>query len=159
MLDICCAGPSAVDMVADAPPRLAGAHAYRVEERRLKTYARTWPDGEATPGVFLVSPVRRAKAIDAAGFDAYWRDRHGPLALVHHAGMWDYRQAVVVERLTEGAPPYDGIARLGFRTLRDLETGLFATRESRRVIGEDTARFVNVEHLEVALLREIVVKS
>lgn len=134
--------------------------AYRVEERRLKTYPRVWADGEPSPGLFLVSAVRRASSCtDARAFDAHWRDRHARLALEHHVGMWDYRQSVVHKRLSLDCPPFDGIARLGFPTVHDFETGLFDSREGRRALGEDTARFVDIERTENALLRETVLKS
>jgi uncharacterized protein (TIGR02118 family) len=131
-----------------ALPSLEGlVGAYRVEERRLKT--------AASAELCLVSPVRRAPALDRAAFDAHWRDRHGPLALRHHAGMSDYRQALVVECLGD-APPFDGIARLGFPSVEAFETFLFDSREGRRAIAEDTARFVDAAETEVRLLREVV---
>jgi uncharacterized protein (TIGR02118 family) len=152
------AGSGDVDVTLAAPP-YADHPRYRVEERRLKEYPRDWADGVESPGVFLVSAVCRAETLDLAHFDAHWRDNHGPLALAHHVGMWDYRQGVVVERLTEGAPAFDGIARLGFPTHADFETGLFRSKESGRIIAEDTARFIDVSRLEVAMLQEIVLKS
>jgi uncharacterized protein (TIGR02118 family) len=151
-----------VDVVVESVRDLqipAGAFAYRVDERKLKAYSRTWPDGVATPGVVLVAPVFRAPALSRDAFDTHWRDRHGPLALEHHAGMWDYRQARVVEVLVAGAPPFDGIARLGFPSLGAYEAGLFPSRASRRAIGEDTARFVDVGRLSGALLHETILKS
>jgi uncharacterized protein (TIGR02118 family) len=132
---------------------------YRVDERRLKTYPRNWADGESTPGLVLISPVVRAAALDAAAFDAHWRDRHGPLALAHHVGMWDYRQAVVTECLTEGAPSFDGIARLGFPTVEAFENGFFDSKEGRRALGRDTALFVDVGRTLAIVAREIVLKS
>lgn len=132
----------------DLAEELVGA--YRVEQRRLKT------DASAT--LCLVSPVRRAPALDRAAFDAHWRDRHGPLALRHHAGMSDYRQALVVECLGD-APQLDGIARLGFPSVEAFETLLFDSREGRRAIAEDTTCFVDVAKTEVRLLREIVFAS
>lgn len=134
-----------------------GLEVYRVEERHLKIYPRDWADGQESPGLFLVSPVRRAPALDRAAFDAYWRDRHGPLALRHHTGMWDYRQALVVEPIGEGSTPWDGIARLGFPSVTSFETSLFDSREGRRAIAEDTGHFVDVA--DVRLLREIVLAS
>jgi uncharacterized protein (TIGR02118 family) len=132
---------------------------YRVAERRLKTYPRDWPDESPTPGVTLVSPVCRALGTDRASFDAHWREHHAPLALRHHAGVWDYRQALVLECLSPEAPPFDGIARLAFRSLRDFETGLFDSKEGRRALAEDTARFVALDRSEAELLREIILKS
>jgi len=151
-----------VEVAAEVRPSLEGfpiRGAYRVEERRLRTYPRNWPDDAPTPGVFLVSTVCRAASLDGPAFDAHWRDRHGPLALRHHVGMWDYRQSVVVERITPGSPPIDGIARLGFPSTGEFERGLFDSKEGRRALGDDTARFCDVERTEVAVLQEIVLRS
>lgn len=135
---------------------LAGA--YRVEERCLKTHARETPSGRASSGLWLVSPVCRAPALDRAAFDAHWRERHAPLALRHHSGMSEYRQALVVESFGESLP-IDGIARLEFLSVEAFETRLFDSREGRRAIAEDTARFVDVARTEVRLLREMVLAS
>src|SRR5262249_54442257 len=104
-------------------------------------------------------PVFRAPALSPAEFDAHWRDRHGPLALAHHVGMADYHQLVVRSRSGADAPAYDGIGCLVFPNERAFETGLFASRDSRPVIGEDTARFIDTTHLEVALFREVVLRA
>jgi len=145
------AGPSADAIVRSLAAMAADFAAYLVEERCLLMRPREKDRGG---GVVLVSPVYRTRGIDHDAFDAHWRDRHAPLALRHHVGMWEYRQAVVVETLTETAPPFDGIARLGFPSLAKLETRLFDSREGRRIIAEDTARFVDLERSEAAVLRE-----
>jgi uncharacterized protein (TIGR02118 family) len=144
-----------------APPSSISAWhaAYRVTERHLRACPRASAHGEPTPGLVLVSPVHRGPALDRASFDRHWRDRHGRLALLHHAGMSDYRQALVEERFGADAPDFDGIARLGFPSATAFEQGFFDSREGRRAIAEDTMKFVDMERTEVALLREIVVKG
>ena len=134
-------------------------HAYAVEQRRVKAYPRDWAQGERSPGVFMISPVYRSAAIDAAAFDAHWRDRHAPLALCHHVGMWEYRQNVVRRVLTPGSPPYDGIAQLGFATLDDFRERLYDSPEGARTIGDDIPRFLDLRHSEAAMMGEVVLKS
>ena len=81
------------------------------------------------------------------------------LPWAHGDGAGDYRQALVVERLDDDAPPFDGIARLGFPSIEAFETRFFDSRDGRRAIAKDTARFVDVEKTEIRLLREIVLAS
>jgi len=135
----------------------ASAFVYRVDERRPRAYPRDWADGAPTPGLFVIAAVGRATSASVETFAAAWRDRHGPLALEHHAAMWDYRQDVVLERRPSSAPAFDGIARLGFPSVEAFETGFVGSQTGARALAEDTATLVS--HVEVALLREIVLWS
>jgi len=138
---------------------IAAAHAYRVERRHVKHYPRSWPDGTRSPGLFMVSPVVRAAGLSHEQFDAHWRDRHAPLALRHHVGIWDYRQSGVCQVLTPGSPVYDGIAHMGFPDLDSYRTGFFDSPEGRRIITEDIERFLTLGRSQAMLLGETVLKS
>jgi len=145
----------AVDALADLGP----PHVYAVDSRRLKSYPRTWPDATRTPGVELIAAIRRAPALDAAAFDAHWRDRHAPLALRHHPGMWEYRQLVVRAVRSAGSPDFDGIAVIGFPTEHDLRLRLYDSPAGEAIIAEDVARFVDAPRIEATLTGEYVLKS
>jgi hypothetical protein len=125
-------------------PFIEGCLAYRVEERVIR-------EGGASL-ITLVAPVHRARDTTPPAFDRHWRDVHAPLALRHHTGMCEYRQLVVVESLTDGAPDYDGIGLLGFPSRGWLEHGLAPSREARAALDEDLRRFVDVARIEVAVL-------
>jgi len=129
-------------------------HAYRVETRPIKTCSRTWAVGERTPGLVMVSPVYRADHLSAREFDEYWRDGHAPLALRHHVGMWDYKQNPVREVLTDGSPPYDGIALLGFPSIDAFTGGLFDSPEGTEIIMTDTKRFLALDRSQSTLMAE-----
>ena len=146
---------AAVDALADLGP----PHVYAVDSRRVKAYPRTWPDATRTPGVEMLVAVRRAPAVDAAGFDAHWRDRHAPLALRHHPGMWEYRQLVVRAIHTPGSPDFDGIAVIGFPTHEDLRDRLYDSPAGQKVIEEDVARFIDLSRSEATFTGEYVLKS
>jgi uncharacterized protein (TIGR02118 family) len=134
-------------------------HAYRVERRRVKAYPRTWPDGARTPGVEIVSAMRRLPALSRADFHAHWRDRHAPLARQHHPGMWEYRQNAVLETRTPDAPDFDGIAIVGFPTALDCQTRLYDSPEGEATIFEDLARFLDLERSEATFTGEYVLRS
>jgi len=132
----------------------AACHAYRVDTRAIKVCPQACMAGERTPGLVLVSPVYRASHLNAAEFDAYWSDGHAPLALRHHVGMWDYKQNPVREVLTDGSPPYDGIALLGFPSVDAFTGGLFDSPEGTEIIMNDAERFLSLDRSQSALMGE-----
>ena len=64
-----------------------------------------------------------------------------PLALRIHIGMWRYTRNVVSAALTPGAPDWDGMAILHFRTAEDLRERFYDSDAGRRAIAEDVAKF------------------
>jgi uncharacterized protein (TIGR02118 family) len=123
--------------------RLVGA--YEVDEVVQRAYERTWPAGEASPGVKIVCLVRRRPDLGHPAYSAHWRDRHGPLALAHQPGFWHYVQNHVVNRLTDATPDFDGIGELHFRSADAVHDGMFDSEEGARLIWEDTERFMSHE--------------
>ncbi len=153
------AGDRRARAAVDALAEVGAAHVYRVERRRVKAYPRTWPDGARTPGVELISAIRRLPALSHAAFDAHWRDRHVPLARAHHPGMWEYRQNAVQEILTPSSPDFDGIAVIGFPTGEDCRNRLYDSPEGEAVIADDLARFLDLGRSEAAFTGEYVLRS
>jgi hypothetical protein len=95
-----------LDASLDADARL---HAYLVGERVPRRQVKDWPDGTQTPGVKMVALMVRDSDLSPQAFDAYWRDVHTPIALAHTVQVLHYSQNTVVELLTEGSEPIDGI--------------------------------------------------
>lgn len=92
----------------------ARLHAYLVAERVPRRHVQSWPDGTPTPGVKMIALMVRNSELSPAEFDAYWRDVHTPIALAHTVQVLNYSQNTVVERLTEGSEPVDGIVGENF---------------------------------------------
>lgn len=135
--------PEGEEAILDNARSLGGtALGYRVQEHVHRDYTRDWPLGQRSPGVKQVVLVRRAAGTSPEQFAAHWLERHAPLALTHHPGVWKYVANVVVERLHPGAPEIDGIAELHFRSLDDLEQRRYDSDEGRSVIAADVARFI-----------------
>jgi len=149
------AGPEqgAGEAVLEVACAVGDCHAYRADYRVIREHEGV-STGERTPGVVMASLVRRAPALDPGAFDAYWQERHAPLALAHHVGMWDYRQISVREALPGTPPGWDGVALMGFRTVRDFETGLFDSDAGRKTIMADTERFLALDRGETAMMGE-----
>jgi uncharacterized protein (TIGR02118 family) len=133
--------------------------AWRVDMYRPITWERTWPDGEAAPGVRMVSFVRRAEALTHQQFARHWTERHAPLARQHHVGLWDYTQNVVRRAYTPGGGQIDGIAELHFRTREDFEDRFYDSDEGRAAIRADVQRFITPHGAEAALMTELPVRT
>jgi hypothetical protein len=133
--------------------------AYRGTERCLKGANRGSLPGIRSPGVFIVSTVRRSANLTHEAFDAHWLNEHGLLALRHHIGMCEYRQTLIEQKLLSESPSIDGIAQLGFPTPEDLEHGLFDSREGQRSIARDLERFLDLEKTETALMGRYVIRG
>jgi uncharacterized protein (TIGR02118 family) len=118
------------------PARLgARVWAWTVEERRPRI-------GDEECAVTMVALMRRRPDLSHEDFAGHWTERHTPLALAHHAGLYDYTQNLVIDALTPEADEIDGVAELGFRTRTDFETRFYDSEDGRRAIGEDVRRFM-----------------
>jgi uncharacterized protein (TIGR02118 family) len=124
-------------------PTAGATDVYEVTETAKKEYERDWPDGERSPGIKSFYIARRHKEMTQAQYAAYWSDRHAPLALRVHIGMWRYTQNVVVSARSEGAPHFDGFALLHFRTGEDLRERFYVDDAGRAAIAEDVAKFTS----------------
>jgi uncharacterized protein (TIGR02118 family) len=112
------------------------AEAYRVEERPQ------WDRGGEK--VTRVAFVRRAAGLTREEFAEHWTNVHAPLARKHHPVLVRYVQNIVVENLTPDAPEVDGIAELGFRTLRDVHERMYDSPAGAEIIRRDVRRFLDV---------------
>lgn len=134
--------PFSLLVVADGPdPRRSAARlgarvwAWEVETHSHRTSPVPCP-------LTMVALTRRHADLTHAEFVQHWRDRHGPLALRHHAGLADYRQACVTRALTAGGADVDGVALLGFASRTDFESRFYDSEEGKRLIRTDVARFL-----------------
>lgn len=131
----------AVKLLAERAGLVGECHVYQVEEKTEREYDRTWPAGEQSPGVKSFFLALRRQALTHDEFAAYWGDRHAPLALKIHVGMWRYTRNVVSTALTPGAPDWDGMAILHFRSAQDLRERFYDSEEGRAAIAADIAKF------------------
>ena len=104
--------------------------------------------------ITLILRVRRADHVSRNFFEAYWRDKHGPLVMglpefTRH--LTAYKQFHLVDRPTDSSehsdgeawPGFDGIALLSFK---DVDAVQAAFREPRfsSVAEPDTLNFANI---------------
>jgi hypothetical protein len=113
-----------------------------VYARTIKSHDVTWPPDSPTPGVVGAFGLRAHPTLGHRSADDHWRDVHAPLALEHHAAMWDYAQLSVVRTL--GGPELDGIALCAFPTFDDFDQRFFNDADSERIINADVATFADL---------------
>jgi len=92
---------------------------YSVDEALPVAYNKTWPDGEKTPGVCLLTLFKRKKDLEYEKFIDRWHNGHTPLSLKIHP-LWNYNRNVVGEELSGSSVWYDGIVEEHFKSSSDL---------------------------------------
>ena len=144
------------DIIVDACRSTTGAAVAEIRSRRLRRHRVQWSTGDPTPGVSMVFDVARHPDLSTADFHRHWRDVHGPKALKHHIGMWDYDQLSLIGG---GAIDLDGIAVVSFPTLDDATHRFFDTDEGAEIIRADAAFFTDAATLGRRMTTEWIVKD
>ncbi len=125
-----------VAMLREDEPLPPNAQAYRVEERRQ------WDRGGET--IVRIAFVRRSAGLSREEFAEHWTNVHAPLARKHHPTLVRYVQNIVIEPVTPGAPEVDGVAELGFRSLKDVHQRMYDSPAGAEIIRRDIQRFLDV---------------
>lgn len=144
-----------VGAIAETMASAPGAAVSPTRSRRLRRHRVRWERGRPTPGVSMVFDVRRNAGLSSDDFHRHWRDIHGPKALAHHLGMWDYDQVSLVG----GDIDLDGIAVVGFASAEDATHRFFDGPEGAAIIRADAASFTDADTLGRRLTTELVVKD
>lgn len=143
-------------VIIDACRSAADAAVAEIRSRRLRRHRVQWSTGDPTPGVSMVFDVARNAALSADDFHRHWRDIHGPKALAHHIGMWDYDQLSLV---AGGEIDLDGIAVVSFPNRDDATQRFFDTDEGAEIIRADAAFFTDSATLGRRLTTEWIAKD
>jgi hypothetical protein len=141
IVNVCPTGGAVVSAPEGAV--IAGARrAWLVEDRPQWDFADPAEGTAPVPGYKQISFLYRVGSIDRDRFARCWEE-HGPLARRHHPMLWRYTQNVVVRPLLPGTPDIDGIAELTMRLRLDFTERMYDSDEGRRIIGEDTRRYID----------------
>ena len=130
-----------------------------VEEQRPKRYERDWADGEPSPGVKLMTLMRPAEGRSLEECARYWVERHTPLALRVHVGLWNYVQNVVVEPLGDSDAEVFGVVELHFRSRESLREERYDSEAGRQAIREDVPRFMAIDRAQGGYFTELIVRT
>ena len=143
-------------VAADGLYLFSAMHGYIVDEVVHRNVPRTWPLGQLSPGVKQISLLRRRPELDTAEFRRIYEHEHGPLTLHEHPGLWRYIQNFVIDAVTPDAPPLDAITERHFRSDDDFRNGSYRNDDSRRVLNDDSSRFIDRSNVVSVLTRETV---
>jgi hypothetical protein len=148
-------------LLGDRGGKLEG---YRVTESVPVAYRRDWPDGQASPGIGLLTLMNRNPSMEYAEFMKEWHGRHTPKSLRIHP-LWNYVRNVVEEPLVEGSPRFDGIVEEHFRSRSDLLNpvkffgGAFWMLPHMVEVGLHVRRFLDMSTMENYLVTEHHIRS
>ena len=156
----------------DAPSRftnlLRGAASsvsgYAVEEAYPVAYDRAWSDGEPTPSPILLTMLHKKAGVTKEEFIDRWHNGHTPLSLEIHP-LWYYQRNVIVEPITEGAEPSDGIVLEACHTRGDLLNptrffgGVFKMVPNMLRVAIDIGGFLDMKKTETYYATEYHLRS
>ena len=143
-------------------PGFSGA--FRVDEAIPVGHEKTWPDGETTPGVNLLTLFNRKPGLDHATFLHRWHNSHTPLSLRIHP-LWNYNRNVVTEKLTPGGDSFEGIVEEQMRTREELMNPFKFFGNPLVIIPRmiavyaDTKSFLDYGNIETYLAEEVIIRS
>jgi hypothetical protein len=141
------------EVLGEIADRVAG---YRVAESIPLDWERpSWPAGERTPGVKLVTLFDKPKDLSDADFFHEWHDVHTPLSLEIHP-LWRYVRNAVEDRVTPAGPTFRGIVEETFRSLEDVTDPerFYGSRENIKRVAEHVSTFIDLERIETRLMNE-----
>jgi len=138
--------------------------AFEVTEALPVAYAKTWKDGEATPGICLLTLFNQKAGIDYGTFIDRWHNSHTPLSLKLHP-LWHYNRNVVEVRDSVNTENWDGIVEEHFKTRAELLNPFKFFGKPLHIIPNmievyrDTNSFLDYKNIEPYLAKEYHLKS
>lgn len=142
-------------------------HAWLVSESVPKPYgeAFSWPEGERSPGLSLVTLLDKPGPLSESEFYRYWHELHRATTAQCHP-FASYVRNEVVRALSHGAPPARGIVTESAASAEDfLDPHRFyrsgdneqLRTNQRRVFGE-VSQFIDMDTIQVVPMSEYVVR-
>ncbi|GAC1611964.1 MAG: hypothetical protein NVS3B26_30130 [Mycobacteriales bacterium] len=128
--------------------------------------AMSWPEGQPSPGLAIVTLLDKPAGTDEAEFYHYWHELHRITTADCHP-FASYVRNEVARPLTEGAPRFRGIVTEASPDPRDfLDPHRFyvsggdaeVLRANRRRVSEETSHFIDFATIQVVPMVETVVR-
>jgi hypothetical protein len=137
---------------------------YRVTESQPVCYERDWEDGCASPGMVLLTLMKKNDRLSYEQFMDEWFGHHTPMALRIHP-LWSYTRNVVDSAVIQDSPPFDGIVEEHFRSLRDVTNpvrffgGAFRMLPNMLKVYRHSKKFLEISAIENYLVTEYHIRS
>ncbi|MGQ0434139.1 MAG: hypothetical protein ACT452_17260 [Microthrixaceae bacterium] len=147
----------------------AQVHGWIVAESVAKAYGprRTWPDGERSPGMSILTFFDKKDGVDDEDFYRIWHGEHTPLTFDIHP-FWIYVRNQVLRAITPGAPRVRGIvyeAAPDDEDITDLPRLFGCADDPARLmdqiarVNDHMATFGNTDTLQCVTTREWIFRT
>ncbi len=144
----------------EAMKTLGQVWSYAVDESAPVQYQRDWPNESDSPGVVLLTLLKKNPNISYDDFMHEWHGRHTPKAMRIHP-MWNYIRNVTLERLQPDSPAFEGFVEEHYRQLSDVTNpikmfggGFFTWIKNIIEVGLHVKTFLDLPNLENYLMSE-----
>jgi hypothetical protein len=126
----------------------------------------TWPEGQQSPGLSVVTMLDKPEGTDEKVFYHYWHELHRVTTALCHP-FASYVRNEVARPLTDGAPRFRGIVTESSPDVQDLlDPHRFYVsggdreqlKANRRRVADETAVFLDYATIQVAPMTETVVR-
>lgn len=137
---------------------------FEVKEALPVAYSKSWNDGEATPGINLLTLFNKKKDISYKSFIDIWHNSHTPLSLKIHP-LWNYNRNVVERKDEKNIENWDAVVEEHFKERSDLLNPFTFFGCPSKIIGNmiavyrDTKNFIDYPTMEPYLAKEYHFKS
>lgn len=138
--------------------------AFKVDEAIPVMYEKNWEDGQATPGVCLLTFFNRKVGLDYDSFLNRWHKGHSPLSLKIHP-LSNYNRNEVQQKICDRPEWWDGIVEEQTRTRSELLNPIKFFGNSLKFAGnmhavyKDTRSFLDYKTIEIYLAMEYHILS
>jgi hypothetical protein len=138
---------------------------YRVTESTPRAYTKDWPDGEASPGIVMLTLMKKNPRLSQEQFMREWFEHHTPRIALRVHPLWNYIRNVVESAVADGSPHLDGIVEEHCRKRSDVTNpvryfgGLLMMVPNMIKVGLHANRFLEISAVENYLLTEYHIRS
>lgn len=138
---------------------------YQVTESVPRAYTKDWKDGDLSPGVVMLTLMKKNRRLSHEQFMKEWFEYHTPVIALRVHPLWNYVRNVVDAVLVEGSPSFDGIVEEHFRHRRDITNplrffgGPLGMIPNMVKVGLHANKFLDISKVENYLLSEYWIRS
>jgi len=138
---------------------------YQTSESTPRAYTKDWKDGEASPGIVMLTLMKKNPRLTNEQFMHEWFEHHTPKIALKVHPLWNYIRNVVDSVVVEGSPHVDGIVEEHCRERRDVTCpmhyfgGLLMMLPNMIKVGLHANKFLEISAVENYLLTEYHIRS
>ena len=138
---------------------------YQVTESTPRAYVKDWTDGQPSPGIVMLTLMKKNRSLSYEQFMHEWFEHHTPVIALRVHPLWNYIRNVVESIVVEGSPPFDGIVEEHCRERRDVTNpmryfgGALGMLPNMIRVGLHANKFLEISATENYLLTEYHIRS